>query len=151
MLHHVRPIEAYAELETRHPRLRHHELRRSDLQPVADTELALEYALGGQILAEGSPRKVHTRKLSEPVRIVLQGIGIHGLVDAAVHREIGLLVAVHVERAHVSAALDRGLEDGSADGLSAPLDLARRPDVQRHDPHATILSHAIRRSAMASR
>ena len=54
----------------------------------------LEQSLGRQVLAEGSPGEFHLGKLAAPFIVVLGRVGIDSLVDAPMHRQVGLLVAL---------------------------------------------------------
>ena len=108
-----------------------------DPEAVADPHV-LEQPLGGQVLAEDGPGQIHSGKLLAPILVVLGRVDVDGLVDAAVHRQVGLLVALEVERGHAQSAVDRCLEDGGEHRMAVPLDLSREPDAQRHDFHVNL-------------
>ena len=136
--HDVWLTKSDAELEAGHPRLRDDKLCRPHSQTVANPDVLLEQALDGQILAEDSPGKVHLGKLSVPIHVVLGRITVNGLVDAPMHRQVALLVALEVERGHSQSAVSGCLEDGGAYCLSAPFNLAWKPNVQGHNSHANL-------------
>ena len=56
-------------------------------------------------------------------------VHVDGLVPTAVHAEVGLPVALEVERAHADAALDRLLVDPGRNRRALPGDLARLRDL----------------------
>ncbi len=134
-LHHVRPAEADAELETRHAGLRHHELGRTDPESLPDVNAVLHETFRREILAERPPGKVHAGKFGAPERVVLRRVDVDGLVGAAVHVEVGLPVAFQVQASNFDRARHGRLEDRRQDGLPMPLDLARKPHVDRYELH----------------
>src|SRR4029453_7625690 len=97
-LHHVWTIKSNPELETWHSRLGYDELGRARTKSSSDLHLIFKEALGGEVLAEGSPGKIDLRKLAVPIGVVLARVDVDGLIDSAVHREIRLLIAIQVER-----------------------------------------------------
>src|SRR3989442_622551 len=128
-LHHVRAAKPDAELEARHARLRNYELSRTSPQAVSDVNRFLDYTFGREILSEHPPGKVHAGKFLAPERIMLRWVDIDSLIDSAVHREIGLLVALYVQARNPNTWRHWRLEDGCADALPLPVDLTRKPHV----------------------
>src|SRR6478672_2867410 len=106
-LHHVGAIEANRQLDARHSRLGDDELGAADAKTVADADVALDEAVGGEILAEGAPRQRKVAELLAPVRVMLRWIDVDRLVDAAVDGEVGLLVAGEIVPNDADAAVDR--------------------------------------------
>lgn len=94
----------------------------------------LEQPLGREILPERAPRQVRGPQPVPPPGVVLRWIRVHGLVNAAVYREIRLPVAIQVELSRPHPGLDRGLEDGGDNHLASPLHFARQADT--HSDHA---------------
>src|SRR5439155_14423753 len=121
--------------EARHAGLRHHELGGTDPESVPDVNGILDETLRREILAEGSPGEVHAWKLGAPERVMLGRIDIDGLVGAAVNGEVGLPVAFQVQASNFDKARHGRLEDRRQDGLPMPLDLARKPHVDRYEFH----------------
>src|SRR5262249_7125238 len=134
-LGHVRAIEAHAELVARDARLRDDELGRAHKQPVTDAELGLPQATDGEVLAEHAPGEFGSWQLLAPELVVLGGIDVDRLLGSAVHREIGLAVAIQVQRAQRELPLYWLLKNRRPDGATEPLDLAREADIDRHDVH----------------
>ena len=119
-LHHLGAAKFDAELEARHSRLRHGELRRADPEPISDLHSPFEEPLGAEVLAEGSPGKVHAAKLAAPVGVVLGRVYVHGFVGAAVHGKVRLPIAVQVELRNMNAGFDGALPDGRPHDLAKP-------------------------------
>src|SRR5207249_7640336 len=134
-LHHVGALEAGGELVAGKPRLGGDQLGRADPEAVADLNVVLEQALAGEVLPERAVLERDAGQLRAPVRVVLGGIGVDGLLPPAVRGQVGLPVAVQVERAHGDAARHRLLEDAGGDRPALPGDLPRQADVHRDDPH----------------
>ena len=131
--HHAGVLEVNPELVARQPRLRDHEFGRADAEPVAHRGLLLERcALDRQVLAERAPRKAPA-ELVLPERVVLHRVGVDRLVGAAVHRQVGLAVAVEVHAGCTDAPFDRLLQDPGRHRFTPPRRRARQADVQRDD------------------
>src|ERR1700694_2282251 len=134
-LHHVRTTETDRQLEAGHARLGDRELRRTNPQPVPDANCVLEQTLSREVLSEGAPGERNTGKVLAPEGEMLRWVDIYGLVDPAVHGEVGLPVANYVESIDQYPAGYGSLEDRSRYGFAAPLNLARKPDVYRTHLH----------------
>ena len=102
--------EARRELVARDAWLRDHEQGAARSYDVTDRELGVVEPVRRQILAESAPAEVRVRELAPPVRVVLRRIAVHRLVGPAVHREIGLPVAVEVVIAHRDAVATGALK-----------------------------------------
>jgi len=61
-------------------------------EAITDPDTSLKKPFSREALPERSPREIHPWKLSTPVFIVLERVGIYGLLRTAVHGEVGLLV-----------------------------------------------------------
>src|SRR5260221_108688 len=133
----VRASEADGELEAGHARLGDGEFRRADTQAVADGEL-FGQSFGRKIFTEGAPRKLHPAKLVAPVVVVLGGVDVHGLVGPSVNGEVGLPVALDVERRDAHRAAPAILPDGSGRRLPVPDDLPGKAGVDRDELHCHV-------------
>jgi hypothetical protein len=60
---------------------------------------------------------------------VFQWIAIYGFVFAAMHGEVGLLVAIEIEFAQKDAARDGFLEYAGSDVAAVPDDVARQSNI----------------------
>src|SRR5262249_41664783 len=78
-------------------------------------------------------------QLTPPGRVVLGGIGVHGLLVPTVDRQIGLLVTLDVERGDPQPPVRGCLEDRGEDGPTVPFDFPRPADAERHDLHLSTL------------
>ena len=128
-------IKSEAELEAGHSRLCDGDLSGADAKPVANQHVVFTEAFGREILAEHAPWQRHIRKLALPIRIVFRRIGIDRLVLAAVHRQIGLTIAVKIEGPQGDPIRNRRLEDGRRNGLALPLYLAGKSQIDGDDLH----------------
>jgi hypothetical protein len=72
--------------------LSHDEFGRADAEAVADADVAVEEAFGGQVLAERARAEVELRPLMRPELVELGRVGVDGLLRTAVDPEIGLAV-----------------------------------------------------------
>jgi hypothetical protein len=97
------------ELEAREAWLSHDEFGRADAEAVADADVAVEEAFGGQVLAERARAEVELRPLMRPELVELGRVGVDGLLRTAVDPEIGLAVALEVEPAQRHVPGDRFL------------------------------------------
>ncbi|OEI67374.1 hypothetical protein Cus16_2972 [Curtobacterium sp. ER1/6] len=147
------PVDAHPPREgpARHPRDRDLELEGlADPPPFAGDRPGDVDAARPQVLAEESGRDVAVEHLGE-VRGVLVGVGVHGLVLAAVVLPIGLHVGVQAERAHPDGAVDGSLVDrGDADGAGVAEELLDAADGG-DEGHDSTLPHAGPRSRPACR
>jgi hypothetical protein len=66
---------------------------------------------------------------------VLGWININRLIDSSVHSKITLLISFQIESRNSYAAGHCCLENGSADKLSLPFNLAGKTDVDRQELH----------------
>jgi hypothetical protein len=82
--------------------LRHEKLSGTNADAIADSDVRLEQPFRREVLTECAPRQIRRRQFSTPVLIVLAGIGVDSLVRATVHGEVGLFIAVEVERRYVN-------------------------------------------------
>src|SRR4051794_20344427 len=73
---------------------------------------------------------------------MLGGIGVDGLVAAAVNSKVRLFVAIDVQRRHVHRALDGRLPDRGGYRPSMPLDRLRPADVYGDHTHRCSETHA---------
>ena len=104
-LHRIRLTESDAELETGHARLSHHDQGPADPELIADAHRPFIQPLSGEVLAEPSRLQQQIGIFFLPKRVMLRRIDVHRLIPAAVHRQVGLLIAFepkalleHVER-----------------------------------------------------
>ena len=72
----------------------HLEQRRAGADDVADQHLGLVGPLDGQVLPEVAEGREVAPQRGPPVRVVLDRVGVDGLVRAAVHLAVGLAVAL---------------------------------------------------------
>src|SRR4051812_611958 len=127
-----RVAHALGELPARDPRRGDLERRRADRPALADQRAVHVDAAGGEVLAPVAWSERPT-ELGLPPLGVLGGIGIDGLVGAAVHAAVGLVVAIDVHAANGYPAAQRLLPDRAGGGLAVALDRARLADVHRFD------------------
>jgi hypothetical protein len=132
-LDHVVAPEPDAKLEAGHARLRDHEQRRAHANSISDVHGFLSQPLGREILAKHTPGQFHAGQFLSPVGIMLRRVSVHRLVRPAVHREIGLPVAVKIQLRHLHPARNRLLENSRADGKRFPLNFARQSYIHRKD------------------
>src|SRR4029450_319028 len=119
-LDHVIASEPDAELETGQARLRHRELDRTDADAIADGEIGLEKAGGGEVLTKRPPRERIQRQFPSPVLVVLGRIAVNRLLEPAVDRQIGLSIALEVERRDPDRPFHRLLPDRRPDFSPRP-------------------------------
>jgi hypothetical protein len=123
-----RVAHSQAELEAGEPGLADLQQRRPDPPALADDRVRQIDSRESQVLAEVAGLQLATQPLLPPER-VLPSVRVHRLVDPAMHRAIGLLVAGEVHPADRHAALDGGLPDSRRDGSVAQIDGANAADV----------------------
>ena len=63
--------------------------------------------------------------LASIAQSAIRGVAVNGLVDAPMHRQVSLLVAIEVKRGHSQSAVSRRLEDGGAYDPPAPHSISR--------------------------
>ena len=140
---HLRIVQTNPDPVARHPRLRYFEERFADAIAIADAHLFVAQPLDGEVFSKMPVSEIVPMKLRLPVTIRVQLINHHGPNFPAVSRQVALTVAVDIQPRSHSPPDDRRLPDTSANGLAAPLDITRQPDVQRDKTrHSTILPHA---------
>jgi hypothetical protein len=106
---------------------------RADRPALADPRVRDLDAARREVLAEGTWSE-SAAELGRPPVDVLPGVGIHGLVGAAVDAAVGLVVAGDVHAADRHAAAGRLLPDRAGGGLAAgALHRARAADVDGFD------------------
>src|SRR5690606_35540782 len=113
---HVAHAEAVVELPAGLPALADFQHRAAERVAVAKADRALVEPTAADVLAEGAGRRQH-RQLAElraPGGIVVEGVVVDGLVDAAMQAEVALLVALQAEFADAHAAAARRLGDAAA-------------------------------------
>src|SRR6188768_4295340 len=93
-------------------RLRDFHDRFSDGPSISDGDMVLVGAADGEVLAEGAGAEVR-QSLRAPARIVLDGIGQHGLLRTAVRTAVGHRIAGQPGRGEMYAAGHRSLVDGA--------------------------------------
>src|SRR5207248_11733193 len=101
---------------------------------VPDPHLVIRQPLDGEILAELPVGQIVPAEPFLPVAIRFDLIDEDRALLPPVAAEIGLPVAFDVEPLDAATALYGLLPDGGAHDSSAPLDLARQPDVDREQP-----------------
>jgi len=85
--------------------------------------------------------------LGLPVTIRVEPINHHGPYFAAVSRQVRLSVAFKIQSPDHPPIGNRRLSYGSANGLTAPLNIARRAGIYRNETrHSTILPHALEKT-----
>jgi len=129
-LDHIVSAKFQIQFEAGKARLRDDYFRRADRESVSDTDSTFGQARRRQVFAESSPGKIHARQFLFPERIILGGIGVHGLIRSAVNGQIGLLVPVEIQRPHPHARFDGRFEDARQDFLAIPSDEARDSYLQ---------------------
>ena len=102
--HHVGAVETDTQLEAGHTGLRHFDRGSADSELVADEGVVFQKTFGREILAEIPPGEFAVRQLLAPVVVVFGGIGVDGLVLAAVNGEVGLMVAIEIHAAEQARA-----------------------------------------------
>ncbi len=101
------------------------------------TRVAHVEAGNRQIFAKEAGLDVYRQAvLVAPESIVLRGVGIDGLVRAAVGVTIGLIVAGEIDAAHGDGTDDGVFPDAAGDRVAEPLDGALGADVDGHDASA---------------
>src|SRR5262249_32007731 len=136
--HELVAIHTDPELEARKARLGDDELGGADTESVAHVDLAVEQALGGQVVSERAGAELELRPLARPELVGLGRGGVDGLVRAAVNAQVGRAVAVGVEPVDRYPPGDRLLPDSGCDRFAPPERLARETDVDRHDLHRAL-------------
>ncbi|PAV70257.1 hypothetical protein WR25_23503 [Diploscapter pachys] len=88
---------------------------RANADTVAQAHIGLAPAAAAEVLAEGTGpgQQGMFAEFSDPVRVVIAGIMVDGLLNAAVHAQIALLVTEDTEQGHLQGALAGLLVDGA--------------------------------------
>src|SRR4051812_12299048 len=129
-LEHQRIAEPEAELEAREPGLADLELDGPDPPVLADNGVRDVDAAGGQVLAEHAGAEVVAPQLFRPPGDVLRRVGVHGLVGAAVHAPVGLIVTGEIDAFDPDASGHGSLADRAHLRPAAPdPDLLRATDI----------------------
>src|SRR5262249_45098676 len=123
-------------------RLRDFEQRGADAIAVADRRLGIREAVHRKVFSELSVGKIVAGEFAFPVPVGIQLIDHHGAIRAAMAAQISLTVAVEIEPSNLYPARDRTFPDSGVDGLSAPRNIAREPDVNRYKPCCQCSSRA---------
>jgi len=85
-------VEADAQHSARQARLGGFEFDRADPEPIADVDRVLEQTLDREVLAESAEGEHETRHLGTPELVVLDRVGVDGLVDPTMELPVGLAV-----------------------------------------------------------
>lgn len=121
-----------AELEARDAGLRHFDDRAADLEYIADRDFVVGQSLRREVFTElAGGREILSAEFGFPKSIILERIGIDRLVNPAMALQIGLAVAVEIERAQHDAFRNRMLEDAGGRGLvaAAAVDIGDLPGL----------------------
>src|SRR6266850_4765542 len=128
---HLRLVRANPDAVAGNPGLGHLEQGGPDPVAVADAYLVVRQPLDGEVLAELPVGQIVPAEPFLPVAIRFDLIDEDRALLPSVAAEIGLPVAFDVEPLDAATTLYRVLPDAGAHGFSAPLDVARQPDVNR--------------------
>ena len=142
----ARLIEADADPVARHAGLRHLEQGAPDAVAVADPHLVVGQPVHREVLAERAIGEIGTAQMGLPVPVRVELVHEHGSVLAAMARQVALAVAVDVQPAHHTTALDRPLPDPRVDGRVPPWHVDRQTDIDGHQRR-----HGTRHSATLGR
>src|SRR5580704_5744656 len=134
-LQNVVPLKFCRQLITRYARLAYHHSRGTDLKAIANVKLVLGQTLRREVLAKHAPGKVVAQQLIAPKHIMLRRVSVDRLVRAAMDAEIGLTVAVQVERTQLNRSMHRLFEDAGLDRCPFVECWPRHFDVQRSYLH----------------
>jgi hypothetical protein len=109
---------------------------------VSDADTGLEQAVGREVLPESSPGEFFFGKLMAPVAVMLGRINVDGFVRAAMHREIGLTVAMEVRFPELDPAVYGLLEDTGFEGSALPGEKMGQADIQGYESHVYLSDDA---------
>jgi hypothetical protein len=107
----------------------------ANAETIADVDGVFQKTLNREVLAESAVRELEFRQLSTPEVVVLDCVGIDGLIDTTVDFEVGLAVTLETEATDTNGTRDRLLEDPGTVGLPSPGDFSRQADVYGYDSH----------------
>ena len=138
---HLRLVHANPDAVAGDARLGDLEQGRADPVAVADADLVVRQSLDGEVLAELPVDEIAAAQPLLPVAIRFDLIDEDRALLSAVAGEIALAVALDVEPPDAATSLHRLLPDAGAHRPSAPLDVARQPDVDREQPGHRDASH----------
>src|ERR1051325_3925217 len=97
----------------------------------------VQRTLCSEVFAERSPAEIGIRKSVAPECIMLRRVNVNGLINASVHRQIRLLVAVYVELPNRHTATHRRFEYRCSNDSSIPFHFARKPNIYGYEFHLT--------------
>ena len=130
-------LESKAELVAGETGLGDDEACGADTELVADVDEILGHSFGREVFAERTWGKAAT-ELGLPAVVVFGGVGVDGLIGAAVNGEVGLGVAVEVETSQDDGVRHGVFEDAGGYHLSLPQDVAGHADVEGDETHRSM-------------
>src|SRR4030095_1524843 len=92
-------------------------------------------SLGREIFSEHTAGQIDSWQLCLPIAVVLRRVCINGLARAAVNGEIGLAVAIEIQRSRHDRSDNRFLENSRRYDLALPAFFPRQSDVDGHNLH----------------
>src|SRR5712692_7204798 len=103
--------------------------------PVSHADTGLKQAFGREVLTEGTPGQFFLGKLMAPIAVVLGRINVNGFVHAAMHREVGLTVAVEVRFPEHDPAVNGLLENTGLERGTLPSEKTGQADIKGCESH----------------
>jgi len=134
-LDHILALEFGCQFEARETGSCDSDQGRANAILVSHANAGLKQALGREVLSESAPWQFFFWKLMAPVAVVLGRINVDGFVHAAMHREIGLTVAVEVRFPEHDPAVYWLLENTGFERGTLPGEKAGQPDVHGYESH----------------
>ncbi len=134
---HARLVHADSEPVARHPRLRDLEQGGADAVLVADAHLVVTEPVHREVLTELAEDEIVALQLIAPVAVRVELIDVHGTMLTSVPGAIALAVPVDIQPSDPARTRYCLFPDPREDGPPPPADLARHPDVDRHQSRAT--------------
>jgi hypothetical protein len=130
---------------------RHAQHAVGEMQGVADPYLAFQQPGQAQVFTHEAGRQCFVEEagtvvkpLRLPKRQVFGGVGVHGLVQPAVHAGVGLLVALQPEPAHAHTARHSGFANGRQIVAAADAQGPRAAGVDAENAHRFSRASALR-------
>ena len=128
------------ELETREPRLGNHNLCRSNLVSIANNDGFFRHPGNGKIFAKLGCLQRFNAQLFFPRLIVARRINIDRLVTATMHFEIGLTVAVQMQKMDANITVDGPLENSGSDVFAVKTNVRWHADADLQNFPAQLIT-----------
>jgi hypothetical protein len=126
---HARLIHPDADAVARYPRLCHFEYRVTNAVAIADADFGISKPLHGEVLSELAESKIVAAQKPLPVMVGIRLVHEYGALLSSVAGEVGLRIAVDIERAHHSPSVNRNLPDRGTDSFAVPRHVAGQADI----------------------